>query len=151
MISHLISNEKYADTSTHFFSSGKLFTTRRQKPAQRIGSARAVASSEAAAARKDILAARKHRNRLSAAAHRDRKNSQIAELEQLVAELGEQNRFLNEALVSSRQPSYKSSQDCSETAPAAHAEAPSPSSFTTIQNTISPPAACAQPINSFQQ
>jgi len=111
----------------------KPFTTSRQKPTQRIGSARAAVSSETAAtARKEILRARKHRNRLSAAAHRERKNQHISELEQLVAELSDQNRFLKEAL-SSNSPTV-------ETVEGTGAER---NSALSIQNVISPPAECA--------
>lgn len=112
----------------------ELFTTSRPRPTQKLGSARAVASSEAAAARKEILAARKHRNRLSAAAHRERKNNHIMELEGLVEELREQNRFLKEALAASQQT--PNAQVCSSVSP--------------IQKSISPPAVCAR-LKSFQQ
>jgi hypothetical protein len=94
-------------------------------------------------ARKEILAARKHRNRLSAAAHRERKNNHIAELEHLVAELSDQNRFLTEALASSEQPTRRRSRVMAEARADDDVPARDSSSSSTIENTISPPAVCA--------
>jgi len=60
------------------------------------------AASNKEAARAKMLADRKQRNRLSAAAHRQRKNEEISRLEELVRVLEDQNQKLHTALEEQR-------------------------------------------------
>ena len=83
------------------------------------------------------LQARKHRNRLSAAAHRQRKNDTIAELSELVAELREQNAALQE------QVAKLAGHGAAEPVPFDASLRTAPVSVSPFQHTISVPAVYA--------